>query len=202
MNRTQSFAVSPSVPASFSTARATDFDALSAAARLAPKAGAASALTGCFKLAAGRAVTIEPRWTGVLRIAHGRVWVTVDTPAKAATARGDIFLMPGDSLVLKAGERMVMESWPAISPDNSASARSSWFMWDPVAQTAAEGSRWNAAVEAPLADLRRALVLALGAGGRLVLGVAGLAGLGGLGGRAARGARHGGQPEALAVACP
>ena len=41
---------------------------------------AASALPGTWKLAAGRAITLEPREAGVVKVAHGQVWATYDGP--------------------------------------------------------------------------------------------------------------------------
>ena len=135
---------------------------------------ATSALTGCFKLAAGRAVTLAPREAGVLRIVHGRVWLTVDGRGQP---RSDVFLSAGEQLTLRRGERLVMESF-----EPRAHTASAWFHWDPVAETMAVPSR-RQAVTQPLADLRLALLLGAGAAGRLVLGVAGLVGwtLGGRG---------------------
>ena len=40
----------------------------------------ATALPGTWKLARGRALTLRPTTDGVLRIAHGRVWATVEGP--------------------------------------------------------------------------------------------------------------------------
>ncbi len=40
----------------------------------------APALPGTWKLAAGRAITLEPREAGILRVAHGQLWATFDGP--------------------------------------------------------------------------------------------------------------------------
>ena len=40
----------------------------------------APALPGTWKLGRGRAITLRPTTDGILRIAHGRVWATVDGP--------------------------------------------------------------------------------------------------------------------------
>lgn len=43
---------------------------------LQPFAGT-DAVSGCWKLGDGRALTLRPTRAGVLRIAHGRVWKSV-----------------------------------------------------------------------------------------------------------------------------
>lgn len=136
-------------------------------------------LPGCWKLEAGRALTMRPRASGVLRIAQGRVWVTMDVLHEGAQAAGDVFLVPGRGLVVQAGQRLVVESY---STDGPAAA---YFSWDPLPCTQARavrgavrgGSRWQAGVAQPLRDLGLALGQAGGALGRLVQGLAGLAGV-------------------------
>ncbi len=127
------------------------------------QSSSSSSLSGCWKLAAGRAVTLRPRKPGVLRIAHGRVWATIDGPhTGAANAQGDQVLMPGEAIDIAAGQRIVIESW---GPKVQASA---WFSWDYVQEPVAEPVRWTASVAQPLADLRLALVFGAGAVVRLV----------------------------------
>lgn len=127
------------------------------------QSSSSSSLSGCWKLAAGRAVTLRPRKPGVLRIAHGRVWATVDGPhAGAANALGDRVLMPGEAIEIAAGQRIVIESWGAKVQ------ASAWFSWDYVQEPVAEPVRWAASVAQPLADLRLALVFGAGAVVRLM----------------------------------
>ncbi|KQP13620.1 DUF2917 domain-containing protein [Pseudorhodoferax sp. Leaf267] len=133
-------------------------------------------LPGCWKLEAGRALTMRPRASGVLRIAYGRVWVTMDTLHDDAQAAGDLFLVPGRGLVVQAGQRVVIES---AGTDRQAPA---YFSWDPLGQTQAQavrgalrGAGWQIAVAQPVRDIGLALGQATAAVGRLVLGVAGLA---------------------------
>lgn len=72
----------------------------------------ATALAGTWKLGAGRAITLEPRETGLLRIAHGSVWATGDGPhGGALNNQGDRFLQVGDQLWLRPGG--CWRSWPA-----------------------------------------------------------------------------------------
>jgi hypothetical protein len=44
------------------------------------RASPATALRGPWKLARGRAIPLRPTSDGILRIAHGRVWLTVEGP--------------------------------------------------------------------------------------------------------------------------
>ena len=130
----------------------------------------ATALPGTWKLARGRAVTLRPSTDGVVRIAHGRVWATVDGPhGGRPDDAGDHFLQVGRSMFVKAGQRVVLEAW------NECGA--SYFAWDPVCASAtAPRARLNAAaVLQPLADLRLAAAIALRASGQLAAGLGGFA---------------------------
>jgi hypothetical protein len=125
-------------------------------------------LPGCWKLAKGHAVTLRPNQAGVLRIAHGQVWATLDGQT------GDYFIGAGEELSLKAGQTVVMESFAP------AEAVPAYFSWEPVAASEAARVRgpaaWSQAVVQPLADLRLAAGLAGAALTRLARGLAGLAG--------------------------
>lgn len=140
-----------------------------------PSLGGA-ALPGCWKLDAGRALTLRPATSGVLRIAHGRAWVTMDMLRGDVQASGDLFLVPGRGLVVQAGQRVVLES---SGTDRQASA---YFSWDPLPQGAARAvgsavrgaGRWQQAVVQPVRDLGAALGQAGAALARLGLGVLGL----------------------------
>lgn len=127
-----------------------------------------TALAGTWKLAAGRAMTLEPREAGVLRIAHGSVWVTGDGPHAGPPGDcGDRFLGAGEQLAIARGERLVIEP---IAPGQSA-----YFSWEPVAQPQPQLLRPGLAELAqPARDLRLALDLGLGAAGRLLVALAGV----------------------------
>lgn len=129
----------------------------------------ATALPGTWKLARGRAITLRPAMDGILRVAHGRVWATVEGPHGATPGdSGDHVLEVGRSMVLRAGQSVVIEAW------NQRGA--SWFAWDPVFVTQPVRQRVTAtAVLQPMADLRAALALALRATGQLASGIARLA---------------------------
>jgi hypothetical protein len=158
----------------------------SAASRLLASAPA-TALPGTWKLARGRAVTLRPLTDGILRIAHGRVWATVEGPhGLGPTDSGDHVLEVGRSMYLRAGQRVVIEAW------NCSGA--SYFAWDPVfaTATAARARPNQAVVLQPLADLRIALGLAGRALGQLATGLGQLAWHGLRGGqRALPRRRHG-----------
>ena len=69
------------------------------------------ALPGTWKLRAGRAITLEPREQGVLRVAHGGMWVTFDGPhAGPRNDLGDHFVAAGGALRVAPGQRLVIES--------------------------------------------------------------------------------------------
>ncbi len=131
-------------------------------------------LPGCWKLGAGRALTLKPLEDGVLRIAHGGMWVTLEGPHSGpANNSGDHFLSAGQQLVLQSGQHAVIEPW------GNHAAAPAYFAWDPMPAVVLRPVRvvnqWQMAVVQPLADLRLALVLGAGAVGRLALGVAGFA---------------------------
>jgi hypothetical protein len=74
-----------------------------------PAAVAASGGGETRQLAAGRAASLRVEAAGVLRVTRGRLWVTRDATRRCATE--DLVLVPGDTLAMAAGERIVMEPW-------------------------------------------------------------------------------------------
>jgi hypothetical protein len=130
----------------------------------------ATALPGSWKLARGRAITLQPTTDGIVRISHGQVWATVDGPHGCnPDDSGDHVLQVGRSMYVKAGQRVVMEAWNASG--------ASYFAWDPVfAPAVTERPRLNPAVVLqPIADLRMAAAIALRAFGQLGAGLVRLA---------------------------
>ena len=132
----------------------------------------ATALPGTWKLARGRAITLRPTSHGILRIAHGRVWATLDGPhGRTPTDSGDHVLEVGKAMFVRPGQRVVIEAWKA--------AGTAYFSWDPVAApqaVAVPRRRVNPAlVLQPLADLRAAVALGVHAIARLAAGVGALA---------------------------
>lgn len=67
----------------------------------------ARSTTGCWKLAAGRALTLAPLQPGALHITHGSAWATLAGPH--ARREGDLFLAAPAVLPLKAGQSVVIE---------------------------------------------------------------------------------------------
>ena len=130
------------------------------------QSSSAPALPGTWKLAAGRAITLEPREAGTLKVAHGQLWATYDGPHSGPlNDLGDHVVGVGEQLRLRRGQRMVIEAANGGYP--------AYFSWDPLPQPVAAPRM--ARVVQPLADLRLALALGAGAAGRLVAGLAGLA---------------------------
>jgi hypothetical protein len=124
------------------------------------------ALPGTWKLAAGRAITLEPREPGTLKVAHGQLWATYDGPhAGALNDLGDHVIGVGERLRIRPGQRVVVEAANGGQP--------AYFSWDPLPQPVRAPS-FDRLVQ-PLADLRLALVFGAGAAGRLLAGAAGLA---------------------------
>jgi hypothetical protein len=131
------------------------------------QASPATALPGTWKLARGRAITLRPASNGILRVAHGRVWATLEGPHGVTPAdSGDHVLEVGRSMWIRAGQAVVVEAW------NQRGA--SYFSWDPVLAPAPVATRPQlnfAGVLQPLSDLRLAVTLAGGAVLRLAVGV-------------------------------
>lgn len=135
-------------------------------------------LAGCWKLEARHALSLRPRQPGVLEIAQGRAWVTLTGAAQALPE--DHVLHAGDRLSLRPGQHAVVEAWGPHGAADAAGVLA--FRWDcalPVAGSVASDSAraegaaavvvcWDRAVAQPLRDLR----LALGQGGRAVVGAA------------------------------
>lgn len=136
---------------------------------------------GCWKLPAGRALSLHPRTPGVLEIAQGRVWLTL---AGQPDAQADQVLLAGDRIAVAAGQHVVIEAWmpQGGSPDAVA------FEWKAAARGGAElvprtRPEWECSVVQPLRELLQALgqggravglasTQVLGAASRLVLGAA------------------------------
>jgi Protein of unknown function (DUF2917) len=144
--------------------------------------------SGSFALPTGHALSLKPAEPSQLRITQGSAWVTLPS------VPGDHFLQAGDTLQVRACDALVMEAW------RMPQGQTLYFDWDPVpmrmpASTSTPASSpalalgswlraaaparprpsYCAAVLAPLADLRLAVVLGSGAAARLTAGLLGLA---------------------------
>jgi len=132
------------------------------------QSSSAPALPGTWKLAARRAITLQPREAGLLRVAHGQLWVTFDGPHDGPrNDLGDHVIGVGEQLRLRAGQRLVVEAWDPRS--------ASYFSWDPLPAGVRGAAPRFAGVVQPLADLRMAFMFGADAAGRLVAGLAALA---------------------------
>lgn len=136
---------------------------------------------GLRGLAAGHALTLRARTVSVLRISHGRVWLTLTHAGPWSRVQaGDHFLSSGESLTLLPGQALVME------PFDTADSAPAQFTWGEPGVAAAEhvscgpalspAAHWRGGVVEPLGDLRHAAGLAARATGRLVVGLGRLAG--------------------------
>lgn len=131
-----------------------------------------AALPGCWQLGAGRAVTLRAQDDGVLRVTQGQLWATVDEPHSGrGNESGDLFLVAGDALPLRAGLRVVLESW------NEGGDPGAWFSWEHRGAGAASQSTagWCADVVRPSRELGRSLVAAGRAAAHLAGGLGALA---------------------------
>ena len=130
---------------------------------------------GCFKLSSGQALSLTPRASGELRIAHGRVWATFANASGDVSARaGDHFVNAGEALRLQPGQQLVLEAY-----DNAPQGHV-YFSWEPDAAMnrvalPRRAQHTHAEVRQPLLDLGKALQHAAWAFGRLVQGLAGQA---------------------------
>lgn len=69
----------------------------------------ASVPAGCWKLAAGRVMSMHPRTAGVLWIRQGRVWASLDAQP-SRRGGGDYVLQAGEQLSVQPGRHLVLES--------------------------------------------------------------------------------------------
>ena len=84
-------------------------------------------LPGFWKLAPERAVTLSPTEAGILRIAQGQVWATLNGPHHGpANDWGDVVLHSGEQLQLMPGQRVVVE------PFGDAVNEPAYFSWEPT----------------------------------------------------------------------
>ena len=111
---------------------------------------------GAWRLHPGHATSLRPKEVSVLRIRRGRVWVTLgEAGALSPQASGDRFLQDGDSMVVPAGARLVMES---LAPRGTTEPVC--FDWLGVVTPATGSGRFLREVRAPMQELGVALGLA------------------------------------------
>ncbi|WP_440109634.1 DUF2917 domain-containing protein [Acidovorax sp. BL-A-41-H1] len=134
----------------------------------APASAARTPAAGCWKLAAGQALSLRPRTRATLQVAQGQVWLTVGgSLAERSGTTADHVLRAGDQLAIAPGQHVVMEAWCPSNPAGDAA-----FRWDhaeapvPARHRASAACDWECGVLHPL----RELGAALGAGGRALGG--------------------------------
>ncbi len=130
------------------------------------------ALPGFWKLAPERAVTLNPGEAGVLRIAQGHVWVTLDGPHHGpANDWGDVVLHPGEQLRLMPGQHVVVE------PFGDAVNEPVYFSWEPVAArlqpVPTEESGWRDVLARPTLQGDDEIMISVRAFARMLTGLAG-----------------------------
>lgn len=101
---------------------------------------------GAWRLHPGHAMSLYPKETSVLRIHRGPVWVTLGVPGRLSPeASGDRFLKDGESMVVPAGARLVMEPLSVCEADGPVC-----FDWSGAAPV--QDSRFGREVRAPLRE--------------------------------------------------
>ena len=118
----------------------------------------------------GKALTLCADSARRFRVTQGRYWIT---QSQAHGARldlaGDLFLEPGDSLLVQAGQQIVVEAWP-----RGAAARDAAFSyeWAPLRHPVAEACSQTMSSSAQRAqawnELRSGLAQCYQALGRLL----------------------------------
>lgn len=143
---------------------------------------APSPLAGLWHLAPRRTVSLQPKAHSVLRIAQGRVWVTMGARQGLAgqADSGDLVLHAGDELPVPAGVHLVMECWAAHPDQTSETVRFDFS--EPAPVPAAAIPRFQREVASPARELGHELLASAGALGRAAWALArvlrGLAGYG------------------------
>jgi hypothetical protein len=100
----------------------------------------APTLSVCGQLIPGLAFSWWPREAGVFSVTQGGAWLTLDGPHSGpGNELGDHVLQVGQTLVVRAGQRLVIETWGAESVH---------FAWTPTRQA----SHWLAVFQ-PLIGL-------------------------------------------------
>ena len=122
-----------------------------------------------WRLDARRAMSLRPQVPSRLHITQGRAWVTLGQAHEGAgNESGDLVLTAGESLVVPAGARLVMEPWqPSAGP-----VRFDWCA-EPEVRAREQASRFGREVVTPSRELGVALGQAGLAFARLVRGLFG-----------------------------
>ena len=124
-------------------------------------------LPGYWKLESERAITLKPGEAGVLRVAQGQVWATLNGPHHGpANDWGDVVLRSGEQLKLMPGQQVVVE--PFGDPVNEPV----YFSWEPSSALPqvmpAEESGWSDALVRQPLGLDREISISFRALGRML----------------------------------
>ena len=124
-------------------------------------------LSGYWKLEPERAITLKPGEAGVLRVAQGQVWATLNGPHHGrANDWGDVVLRSGEQLKLMPGQQVVVESF------GDAVNEPVYFSWEPSGAlpraVPAEESGWSDALERQPLGLDRETSISVRALGRML----------------------------------
>ncbi|MDO8284637.1 MAG: DUF2917 domain-containing protein [Rhodoferax sp.] len=122
---------------------------------------------GFWKLAPGRALSLQPRQPGWLRVAQGQVWVTLGALHQGAgNELGDFFLHAGEQLAVRPGQHLVLE------PFERGQQQAVFFEWTPGLEAVQVPVAQNlGAVTLPLRELGLALGMVGSALGHLGVGL-------------------------------
>ena len=122
---------------------------------------------GFWKLAPGRALSLQPRQSGLLRVAQGQVWVTRDAPHQGAgNELGDFFLHAGEQMAVSPDQHLVLE------PFARGQQQAVFFEWTPgLDAVQAPVAQSTGALTRPLRELALALGMVGSALGHLGMGL-------------------------------
>jgi Protein of unknown function (DUF2917) len=103
---------------------------------------------GTWRLHPGQAMSLSPKEASVLRIHRGPVWVTLgESGSMSPQGSGDRFLYTGESMVVPAGARLVMEPLSAREENGPVC-----FDWLGAAPQKVAPGRFGREVLAPLRE--------------------------------------------------
>jgi hypothetical protein len=101
-----------------------------------------------WHLPTGSVMALRPACAGTLRVNKGRAWATFDMlPASPLGDAGDHFVLPGQDLVVRAGQRVVVEALPAKCA--GAPLDGITLLWEPVVLGAAQRAQSPTSLPSP-----------------------------------------------------
>jgi hypothetical protein len=86
--------------------------------------GATGPADAVWSLPHGQATSLRPRQNATLQVTEGHLWVTFDGPHSGhGNESGDYFLSKGEQLLVRAGQRLVVEP---LGQPGAPAARLQW----------------------------------------------------------------------------